>query len=457
MVVVSYSGKEINAKLVYYGPGLCGKTTNLEHIYDTVPSTNRGKMVSMKTRTERTLFFDFLPVDLGEMGGFKTRFLLYTVPGQVYYNATRKLVLRGVDAVVFVADSARGKMNENLESLENLKENLREYGLDLNTMPWVLQFNKRDLPDTYTIEEMNKALNPAGTIPWFEAVATNGTGVFETLKGISKILLEKLSKEIKPTSRMGEAAADARKAAAQAAMAAPAAATGAAATPQAATPPAATPAIASASASAAASPASGAVPAAKPQAMAAPAPQAARGSDTKRPAAGVRAAAPTPNGERRSAPQPAPMPIAAAQAPPAHAPVAMSAADTERPSFGRKLAKMFGFGGSSSKAAPTPSAAEPTARTSAAREDSFAPMAVPSPPRAAVVTTPSSTRISRVDGTATPAPAPAEVIDRRVSVPVTIELTAEEVASGARLRLVLDIDLTTNEARVERESRTGTR
>ena len=115
MVVVSYSGKEINAKLVYYGPGLCGKTTNLEHVYDTIPSTNRGKMVSMKTRTERTLFFDFLPVDLGELNGFKTRFLLYTVPGQVYYNATRKLVLRGVDAVVFVADSNRGKMNENLE------------------------------------------------------------------------------------------------------------------------------------------------------------------------------------------------------------------------------------------------------------------------------------------------------------------------------------------------------
>jgi len=196
MVVVSYSGKEINAKLVYYGPGLSGKTTNLEHIYQSVPATNRGKMVSMKTRTERTLFFDFLPVDLGEIGGFKTRFLLYTVPGQVYYNATRKLVLRGVDAVIFVADSGQGKMEENLESLENLRENLREYGLSLDDMPWVIQYNKRDLPNAYTLEELEAALNPGG-VPSFEAVATTGDGVFECFRGTARILLQKLSQEIK--------------------------------------------------------------------------------------------------------------------------------------------------------------------------------------------------------------------------------------------------------------------
>ena len=196
MVVVSYSGKEINAKLVYYGPGLSGKTTNLEHIYQSVPASNRGKMVSMKTRTERTLFFDFLPVDLGEIGGFKTRFLLYTVPGQVYYNATRKLVLRGVDAVIFVADSGQGKMEENLESLENLRENLREYGLSLDEMPWVIQYNKRDLPNAYSLEELEAALNPAG-VPSFEAVATSGQGVFECFRGTARILLQKLSQEIK--------------------------------------------------------------------------------------------------------------------------------------------------------------------------------------------------------------------------------------------------------------------
>ena len=196
MVVVSYSGKEINAKLVYYGPGLSGKTTNLEHIYQSVPATNRGKMVSMKTRTERTLFFDFLPVDLGEIGGFKTRFLLYTVPGQVYYNATRKLVLRGVDAVIFVADSGQGKMEENLESLENLRENLREYGLSLDQMPWVIQYNKRDLPNAYSLEELEAALNPGG-VPSYEAVATTGQGVFECFRGTARILLQKLSQEIK--------------------------------------------------------------------------------------------------------------------------------------------------------------------------------------------------------------------------------------------------------------------
>lgn len=195
MVLVSYTGKEINAKLVFYGPGLCGKTTNLEYIYGSIPSNNRGKMVSMKTKTERTLFFDFLPIDLGELAGFKTRFLLYTVPGQVYYNATRKLVLKGVDAIVFVADSGRGKMEENLESFENLRENLNEHGLSLDEIPYVIQYNKRDLPDVYSVEELEAELNKMG-VPSFEAVATKGGGVFDTFKVVSKMLLAKLSREI---------------------------------------------------------------------------------------------------------------------------------------------------------------------------------------------------------------------------------------------------------------------
>ena len=195
MVVVSYSGREINAKIVYYGPGLSGKTTNLEKIYDSVPETNRGRMVSMKTQTDRTLFFDLLPLDLGELSGMKTRFLLYTVPGQVYYNATRKLVLKGVDAVVFVADSAPDKVSENRESLSNLEQNLKAYGLDLKTVPWVIQYNKRDLPNALPLEQMNRELNKMN-VPYFEAQAASGQGVFETLRGVSKLLLSKISKDV---------------------------------------------------------------------------------------------------------------------------------------------------------------------------------------------------------------------------------------------------------------------
>jgi signal recognition particle receptor subunit beta len=195
MVLVSYSGREINAKIVYYGPGLSGKTTNLEYIYSAVPQGHRGKMVSMKTKTERTLFFDFLPIHLGELSGFKTRFLLYTVPGQVFYNATRKLVLKGVDAIVFVADSKRGKMDENIESLENLHANLKEHGLSIDGIPWVIQYNKRDLPDVYSIEELESVLNP-GRVPSFEAVATTGVGVFDTFKAVARLLLKRLSNEI---------------------------------------------------------------------------------------------------------------------------------------------------------------------------------------------------------------------------------------------------------------------
>jgi len=199
VVVVSYSGKEINAKLVYYGAGLCGKTTNLEAIYEAVPDTSRGKMVSMKTQSDRTLFFDLLPLDLGEIMGFKTRFLLYTVPGQVFYNATRKLVLKGADAIVFVADSEVGKMEENKESLANLRANLAEYNLSLDEIPWVLQYNKRNLPNLYTIEELNAELNPGNKVQGFEAVAVKGKGVFETFRGVSHLLMEKVTKDLRRT------------------------------------------------------------------------------------------------------------------------------------------------------------------------------------------------------------------------------------------------------------------
>jgi mutual gliding-motility protein MglA len=199
VVVVSYSGKEINAKLVYYGAGLSGKTTNLEAIYEAVPDTSRGKMVSMKTQSDRTLFFDLLPLDLGEIMGFKTRFLLYTVPGQVFYNATRKLVLKGADAIVFVADSEVGKMEENKESLANLKTNLAEYGLSLDETPWVIQYNKRDLPNVYSVEELDAELNEGGKVPSFEAVAPSGKGVFETFRGVSHLLMEKVTKDLRRT------------------------------------------------------------------------------------------------------------------------------------------------------------------------------------------------------------------------------------------------------------------
>jgi signal recognition particle receptor subunit beta len=182
--------------------GLSGKTTNLEAIYETVPESSRGKMVSMKTQSDRTLFFDLLPLDLGEVLGFKTRFLLYTVPGQVFYNATRKLVLKGADAIVFVADCERGKMDENKESLSNLRANLAEYKVNLDDIPWVIQYNKRDLPDVYTIEELERELNPGG-VPHMEAVATQGRGVMETFQVVSKMLLERVTRDLKRQSAGG--------------------------------------------------------------------------------------------------------------------------------------------------------------------------------------------------------------------------------------------------------------
>jgi len=195
MVFFNYSTMQMAAKVVYYGPGLCGKTTNLQYIYGHTSGDSRGEMVSLETETDRTLFFDLLPIDVGTIGGFSTRIQLYTVPGQVFYNTTRKLVLKGVDGVVFVADSQKPMLQANVDSFKNLEENIAEMGLVLRELPLVLQYNKRDLPSICTIDEMNQALNPGGW-PYFEASALNGQGVFETLKGISKATLMSLKQKL---------------------------------------------------------------------------------------------------------------------------------------------------------------------------------------------------------------------------------------------------------------------
>jgi signal recognition particle receptor subunit beta len=225
MSMINYASREINCKIVYYGPGLGGKTTNLEHVYSKVAPDTRGKLISLATETERTLFFDFLPVDLGTIRGFKTRFHLYTVPGQVYYNASRKLILKGVDGVVFVADSQVERMEANQESMQNLYDNMAEYGYDITKMPFVIQYNKRDLPNAASVGELQAALNPGWEVSeasrqkvtpdpyhpgenlveqiesgeWveranhFEAVAVSGDGVFDTLKAVSKLVLKSLA------------------------------------------------------------------------------------------------------------------------------------------------------------------------------------------------------------------------------------------------------------------------
>ncbi len=193
MSFINYSSREINCKIVYYGPGLCGKTTNLQYIYDKTNPQAKGKMISLATETERTLFFDFLPLSLGEIRGFKTRFHLYTVPGQVFYDASRKLILKGVDGVVFVADSQLERMEANIESLENLGINLTEHGYDIEKIPYVVQYNKRDLPNAAPIEELKKLCNPTGAAD-FEAVAVSGKGVFDTLKLVAKLVLQELRK-----------------------------------------------------------------------------------------------------------------------------------------------------------------------------------------------------------------------------------------------------------------------
>ena len=188
MSFVNYHTKEINCKIVYYGPGLGGKTTNIQYIYQRTSSQNKGQMITLNTENERTLFFDFLPLDLGEIRGFKTRFHLYTVPGQVFYEASRKLILRGVDGLVFVADSQVERMEANIESLQSLERNLSEQGYDLSRIPIVMQWNKRDLPNIVPVEDLQQQLNRR-KVPAFEAIATNGEGVFETLKMVSKSVL----------------------------------------------------------------------------------------------------------------------------------------------------------------------------------------------------------------------------------------------------------------------------
>jgi signal recognition particle receptor subunit beta len=190
---INYVAREINCKIVYYGPGLCGKTTNLQHIYSITNPENKGKLISLATETERTLFFDFLPIDLGQIRGFTTRFHLYTVPGQVFYDASRKLILKGVDGVVFVADSQRERLDSNLESLSNLNLNLKEQGFDLAKIPYVLQLNKRDMPNALPVDRLKKLLVIKGE-PVFEAVATQGTGVLETLKAVARQVLVELRK-----------------------------------------------------------------------------------------------------------------------------------------------------------------------------------------------------------------------------------------------------------------------
>lgn len=193
MSFINYSSREINCKIVYYGPGLCGKTTNLQYIYKKTNPEQKGKLISLATETERTLFFDFLPLALGDIKGFRIRFHLYTVPGQVFYAASRKLILKGVDGVVFVADSQLERMEANIESLEDLRINLSEQGYDLDKLPFTIQYNKRDLPNVAPLIEMNALLNPNG-VPHFEAIAVTGKGVFETLKSVAKQVLFELKK-----------------------------------------------------------------------------------------------------------------------------------------------------------------------------------------------------------------------------------------------------------------------
>ncbi|MGE0321485.1 MAG: ATP/GTP-binding protein [Polyangiaceae bacterium] len=193
MSFINYMAREINCKIVYYGPGLCGKTTNLQYIYERTNPDAKGKMISLATETERTLFFDFLPLSLGEIRGFKTRFHLYTVPGQVFYDASRKLILKGVDGVIFVADSQIERLEANQESVDNLRTNLAEQGYSLEKIPYVIQYNKRDLPNAVEVEELRSLINPMG-VPDFEAQARTGQGVFDTLKAVSKLVLTELKR-----------------------------------------------------------------------------------------------------------------------------------------------------------------------------------------------------------------------------------------------------------------------
>lgn len=194
MSLINYASREINCKIVYYGPGLGGKTTNIKYVYSKIAPETRGKLISLATELDRTLFFDFLPVDLGTIRGFKTRFHLYTVPGQVYYNASRKLILKGLDGLVFVADSQADRLDDNIDSLQNMYENLETHGLRIDGMPFVMQWNKRDLPNVSPMDELDAVLNTLN-VPNYPAIATQGSGVFETLKEVSKMVLRALSQQ----------------------------------------------------------------------------------------------------------------------------------------------------------------------------------------------------------------------------------------------------------------------
>jgi len=236
MVQINFALKEVNCKIVYYGPGMSGKTTNLEVVHQKAPEENKGELTSISTDGDRTLFFDFMPLDLGNVAGMRTKFQLYTVPGQVYYNSTRKLVLQGVDGVIFIADSDPEKLQENVESYENLIENLREYGKDIREVPHVIQYNKRDLPNAMSVEALDKGMNKFG-VPTFEAVAATGEGVFPTLKVLAGMVLESIDRG-SPSERRQDgsagkrpAAAATRQAARPAAQAAPAQAAAATASP----------------------------------------------------------------------------------------------------------------------------------------------------------------------------------------------------------------------------------
>jgi signal recognition particle receptor subunit beta len=283
MVQINFARREVNCKIVFYGPGLSGKTTNLEIIHKKVPDTARGNLTSIATEQDRTLFFDFMPLDLGQVAGMKTKLFLYTVPGQVYYDSTRKLVLQGADGVSFIADSDPNRMNDNIESFKNLERNLKDYGVDIRKIPLVIQYNKRDLPGALSVAELNAKVNTIGA-PVFEAVAVKGEGVMQTLKGISKLVVDRLNEEYAPVKSA----------------AAPAAAAGSAASPRPASAPPAAP---------------------RPSAAVSPAPAAARPAPPPPPMA--RPAPPPP--VARPAPAPAPRPAAPPPAPrPAAAPLAAS-------------------------------------------------------------------------------------------------------------------------------------
>jgi len=284
MVQINFARREVNCKIVFYGPGLSGKTTNLEIIHKKVPDTARGNLTSIATEQDRTLFFDFMPLDLGQVAGMKTKLFLYTVPGQVYYDSTRKLVLQGADGVAFIADSDPNRMNDNLESFKNLERNLKDYGVDIRKLPVVIQYNKRDLPGALSVAELNAKMNAIGA-PTFEAVAVKGEGVMQTLKGISKLVVDRLNEEYAPVK--SAAGAPAAAAAAPAARPAP--------PPPPRPPSGVTPA-----------------PAARP---APPPPPAARPAPPPPPRP-----APPPPAARPPAPAPRPAPVA--PPPPAPAPVA---------------------------------------------------------------------------------------------------------------------------------------